>query len=134
MRTPTLSRPGHLLNSGKLQQSPSSWLTTPHHPLSSRILGKPFYIQVAPIGCHDACYVDEDFNGYVTPPVPAPRHAKLYAEVNLPHDPSFNEEDVSDKPAWVQALPRCGCQLGAIHAWKPFVHRSTVAYTPRHHM
>ena len=68
--------------------------------------GKPFYIQVAPIGCHDACYVDEDFNGYLTPPLPAPRHAKLYAEVNLPLRPNHNEEDVSDKPAWLQAVPK----------------------------
>ncbi|WIA39128.1 hypothetical protein OEZ86_005260 [Tetradesmus obliquus] len=73
---------------------------------SAKKAGKPFYIQVAPIGCHDACYVDEDFNGYLTPPLPAPRHAKLYAEVNLPLRPNHNEEDVSDKPAWLQAVPR----------------------------
>lgn len=34
------------------------------------------------------------------------RHAKLYAEVDLPHGPNFNEEDVSDKPAWLQFIPR----------------------------
>jgi len=34
------------------------------------------------------------------------RHAKLYAEVDLPHGPNFNEEDVSDKPAWLQFVPR----------------------------
>lgn len=37
------------------------------------------------------------------------RHAKLFAEVDLPHGPNFNEEDVSDKPAWIQSLPRCVC-------------------------
>lgn len=35
--------------------------------------GKPFYIQVAPIGCHDACYVDDKFDGWMTPPLPAAR-------------------------------------------------------------
>lgn len=68
--------------------------------------GKPFYIQVAPIGCHDACYVDEKFDGYLTPPLPAPRHAKLYADVNLPYRANLNEDDVSDKPAWLQAVPK----------------------------
>jgi hypothetical protein len=73
---------------------------------AAAVAGKPFYIQVAPIGCHDACYVDEDFNGYLTPPLPAPRHAKLYADVNLPIRPNHNEDDVSDKPAWLQAVPK----------------------------
>lgn len=68
--------------------------------------GKPFYLQVAPIGCHDACYVDDDFNGYLTPPLPAPRHAKLYADVDLPHRANFNEDDVSDKPLWIRSLPK----------------------------
>jgi arylsulfatase A-like enzyme len=46
-----------------------------------------------------------------SPTRPAPEDAKLYPN-GLPSyylPPSFNEADVSDKPAWVQALPP-GCQ------------------------
>jgi len=39
------------------------------------------------------------------PATPAPRHQDLFPEAKAPRDPSFNEEDVSDKPAWVRALP-----------------------------
>jgi N-acetylglucosamine-6-sulfatase len=33
-------------------------------------------------------------------------YANAFDGVTPPHDPSFNEDDVSDKPAWVQRLPR----------------------------
>lgn len=39
-------------------------------------------------------------------PVPAPRDAGRRAGQPLPASPAFNEADVSDKPLWVQALPR----------------------------
>jgi arylsulfatase A-like enzyme len=38
-------------------------------------------------------------------PVPAPRHLNLFAGVVPWRPPSYMEADVSDKPAWVQALP-----------------------------
>ena len=37
-----------------------------------------------------------------SPADPAPRHAAAFPEARLPRPPSFNEEDVSDKPAWVR--------------------------------
>ena len=37
---------------------------------------------------------------------PAPRHADAFDNEPLPEPPSFDEEDVSDKPPSVQALPR----------------------------
>lgn len=40
------------------------------------------------------------------PPVPAPRHAGTFANEPLPQDPSFDEADVSDKPAHVRSRPR----------------------------
>jgi arylsulfatase A-like enzyme len=40
--------------------------------------------------------------------VPAPRDAKKFLNVPLPRDPSFNEADVSDKPASVRARPLLG--------------------------
>jgi N-acetylglucosamine-6-sulfatase len=56
--------------------------------------GKPFVMQFAPFNPH-------------ANPKPAQEDANLYPN-GLPSyylPPSFNEADVSDKPAWVQALP-----------------------------
>lgn len=39
------------------------------------------------------------------PPVPAPRHVGAFAQLSAPRPPSFNEADVSDKPAAIQRLP-----------------------------
>ena len=39
------------------------------------------------------------------PSTPAPRHAALFPGAQAPRTPSFNEADVSDKPAYIQALP-----------------------------
>lgn len=38
-------------------------------------------------------------------PKPAPRHATAFNSEPLPQTPNFNEADVSDKPAAIQALP-----------------------------
>lgn len=35
----------------------------------------------------------------------APRHADMFSDEQLPRPPSFNEGDVSDKPAWVRNKP-----------------------------
>jgi arylsulfatase A-like enzyme len=48
---------------------------------------------------------------YFTPssphePSPAPpRYADRFADVTAPRNPNYNEEDVSDKPAWLRDLP-----------------------------
>jgi N-acetylglucosamine-6-sulfatase len=63
--------------------------------------GKPFVMQFAPYNPHIV-------GGAA--PTPAPEDVNLYPN-GLPSyyfPPSFNEADVSDKPAWVQALPP-GC-------------------------
>jgi N-acetylglucosamine-6-sulfatase len=39
------------------------------------------------------------------PNIPAPRHKGAYDTLPLFYGPNFNESDVSDKPAWVRALP-----------------------------
>jgi N-acetylglucosamine-6-sulfatase len=64
--------------------------------------GKPFVMQFSPFNPHGAA-------------IPAQEDANLYPN-GLPSyylPPSFNEADVSDKPAWVQALP-LGCQDGPV--------------------
>jgi N-acetylglucosamine-6-sulfatase len=54
--------------------------------------GKPFFAYVSPVTPH-------------SPPAPAVRHRYTFDGEQAPRLPSFNEEDVSDKPPWIQALP-----------------------------
>jgi N-acetylglucosamine-6-sulfatase len=42
------------------------------------------------------------------PATPAPRHKDALKDVELPRPPSFDEEDVSDKPHWVRDNPPLG--------------------------
>jgi N-acetylglucosamine-6-sulfatase len=39
-------------------------------------------------------------------PVPAPRHADAFSDLTQWRPPSYNEADVADKPAYIQAKPR----------------------------
>jgi N-acetylglucosamine-6-sulfatase len=59
--------------------------------------GQPFLVHYTPFGPHAA------FQGLF--PKPAPRHVGLFTGLPLPIPPNFDEEDVSDKPLWVQAKP-----------------------------
>jgi arylsulfatase A-like enzyme len=53
----------------------------------------PFLMQLSPRAIHK-------------PAIPAPRHVGAYEGTPLPRPPSFNEADVSDKPASIRVLPR----------------------------
>jgi N-acetylglucosamine-6-sulfatase len=93
----TLNSDGTLVSHGS---APSDYLTDvmsaeavnfirttaaqPTHP--------PFFMHLTPFAPH-------------RPSTPAPRHAALFPGVHAPRTPSFNEGDVSDKPAYIQALP-----------------------------
>ncbi|PYQ13046.1 MAG: N-acetylglucosamine-6-sulfatase [Acidobacteria bacterium] len=59
---------------------------------------RPFFLNVAPLAPHG-----ERFCG-VEGVRAAPRHRGT-PPLPLPEPPSFNEADMSDKPAWMQALP-----------------------------
>ncbi|HEY0638494.1 MAG TPA: sulfatase [Pseudonocardiaceae bacterium] len=64
----------------------------------------PFLLSFAPLAPHSEvgwASVNGDRN-----PRPAPRHRGAYGTAPLPTTPSFDEADVSDKPAQVRALPR----------------------------
>jgi N-acetylglucosamine-6-sulfatase len=54
--------------------------------------GAPFFLYLAPFAPHG-------------PSTPASRHTGAFADAQAPRVPSFEEADVTDKPAWVQALP-----------------------------
>jgi N-acetylglucosamine-6-sulfatase len=53
---------------------------------------QPFFLYVLPFNPH-------------SPSVAAPRHEGMFADAELPRPPSFNEADVSDKPAFIHRLP-----------------------------
>lgn len=56
-------------------------------------------------------YPNQPFFAYIStfaphsPATPAPRHEDAYPGVTAPRTASWNEADLSDKPAWVQAQP-----------------------------
>jgi arylsulfatase A-like enzyme len=52
----------------------------------------PFFIYLAPFAPHG-------------PATPAPRHQNAFAEVSAPRPPSFNEQEVGDKPLWLRNQP-----------------------------
>src|SRR5207244_617815 len=53
---------------------------------------QPVFAWIAPFGPH-------------LPAIPAPRHAHVQCDWGKWRPPNYNEADVSDKPAWVRALP-----------------------------
>ena len=54
---------------------------------------EPFFAYVAPLAPHD-------------PSKPADRHLHTYDGEMAPRPPSFNEDDVSDKPPWISSQPK----------------------------
>jgi N-acetylglucosamine-6-sulfatase len=65
---------------------------------------RPFYLQLDHFAPHDDAGVDP--GRCAEAPVPDPVDYDLFADEPLPTMPSFDEEDVSDKPSFIQALPR----------------------------
>jgi arylsulfatase A-like enzyme len=59
---------------------------------------EPFFVYVAPMAPH-------------SPSTPAPRHAELFGDLELPRPASFDEADVSDKPAVVADLPPLSAEV-----------------------
>lgn len=70
----------------------------------SAAAGSPFFALVTPRAPH-------------SPATPAPRHVGAFAGARAPRGAGFDEADVSDKPAWVQAMPRLSARaMAAIDA------------------
>jgi N-acetylglucosamine-6-sulfatase len=64
---------------------------------------QPFFLEITPLAPHGetTAHLPGPPN-----PRPAPRHAGAFANAPLPQAPAFDEADVSDKPAFIRALPR----------------------------
>jgi N-acetylglucosamine-6-sulfatase len=56
---------------------------------------RPFFLVVATYAPHQ-------------PATPAPRYAAAFPGLKAPRPPSYNEADVSDKPAWIRSKPILG--------------------------
>src|SRR5262249_6895376 len=54
---------------------------------------QPFFLMITPTAPH-------------LPSTPPPDHQREFANVHAPRGPAFDEVDVADKPAWLQAFPR----------------------------
>jgi arylsulfatase A-like enzyme len=63
---------------------------------------QPFFLSVAFLAPHSGGPRDADDPANQATPSPAPRHRNRFAAERLPMPPSFNEADVSDKPAGIR--------------------------------
>src|SRR5215211_2224692 len=70
----------------------------------------PFFLSVAYLAPHSGQPREPGDPRNLATPVPAPRHKGRFAAEALPRPPSFNEADVSDKPAAMRRRPLLGAQ------------------------
>jgi len=77
----------------------------------------PFYLKLAPLAPHTEFgfadparavteYLAKGESAVNIDPTPAPRHVGTFRDEPLVRSPAYNEEDVSDKPAFIQEQPR----------------------------
>jgi N-acetylglucosamine-6-sulfatase len=69
---------------------------------------RPFFLMVAPSAPHKEANEKPPLEDTVRP---APRHVNAYATLPLPKPQSYDEENVSDKPNWIQNMPRITSQV-----------------------
>jgi N-acetylglucosamine-6-sulfatase len=69
---------------------------------------RPLFLSVAYLAPHSGGPREPDDPRNQATPVPAPRHRNLFTNQPLPTPPSFNEADVSDKPAGIRTRPLIG--------------------------
>lgn len=76
---------------------------------------QPLFLYLAPHAPH-------------APATPAPRHATAFSDLAPWRPPSYDEENVSDKPEWVRRLPRIGYWRAArIDAFRKDQYRTLLA-------
>jgi len=68
-------------------------------------LRQPFFMWLTPFAPHSGGPPDPDDPRGLATTKPAPRHKDRFAAEQLPIVPSFNEEDVSDKPGGIRNRP-----------------------------
>jgi N-acetylglucosamine-6-sulfatase len=70
----------------------------------------PFFLSVAFLAPHSGGPRESDDPRNFATPVPAPRHRNRFASEPFPQTASFNEADVSDKPAGIRSRPLLNAQ------------------------
>lgn len=65
---------------------------------------QPLFLVVAPLAPH----LESPERNVTSPPRPAPRHEGTFAHERFPLKPSFNEENMADKPDFLKRRPRLG--------------------------
>jgi N-acetylglucosamine-6-sulfatase len=108
---------GYRLNeNGKLttycaNRAPACYQTDVYRDKAGEIIRRrapaqqPFFLWVAFLADHSGAPRDPDDPRGLGTPSPALRHRNAFASQPLPMPPSFNEADVSDKPASIQRRP-----------------------------
>lgn len=77
---------------------------------------RPFFLWVAFLAPHSGGPRDPDDPSGQSTPSPAPRHRNYFATQALPAPASFNEADVSDKPAGIRNRPlMTPAKIAAVH-------------------
>jgi N-acetylglucosamine-6-sulfatase len=69
---------------------------------------RPLFLSVAFLAPHSGGPREAGDPANVATPVPAPRHRNVFQAQALPNPPSFNEADVSDKPAGIRSRALIG--------------------------
>jgi N-acetylglucosamine-6-sulfatase len=89
---------------------PRDYITRVLANKATRLIGrralspKPFYLQLDERAPHVS--LSEDPHGNCDGrPIPDPRDEGAFAKASLPDPPSFNEQDMTDKPAFLRATP-----------------------------
>jgi arylsulfatase A-like enzyme len=101
----TLNENGRLVNHGSAAQDYQADVYTAKAVDAVRRLAprtEPLFLSVAYLAPHSGGPRESDDPANQATPVPAPRHRNRFANEPLPQPPSFNEADVSDKPAVVR--------------------------------
>jgi arylsulfatase A-like enzyme len=102
----TLNVNGRLVKAGR---KPRDYMTDAYARRAQTFIrrqrrrAKPWFLWVTPNAPHTQ---SDTGRSEGTPAVPAPRHAERFADEELPRPPSFDEEDLSDKPAILSRFPR----------------------------
>jgi len=68
---------------------------------------RPLYLQLDARAPHDSRERDP-FGRCGREPIPEARDRKVFQRAPLPRPPSYNEQDISDKPPFISAAPRLG--------------------------
>ncbi len=105
----TLNENGHLVTYGNTD--PAMYQTDVYARKTVEILARqatdprPFFMWLTFLAPHAGGPRDPDDPAGMGTPSPAPRHRNAFASMPLPTPPSFNEADVSDKPAGIRNRP-----------------------------